>query len=179
MAAAMASPCPVLPEVGSTMVPPGLSRPACSATSIIRRPMRSLTLPPGFSISSLARMVAWTPRVTFRKRTSGVCPTASRNVSMISIARFPQRPPARSYCRTEMSRCRVRFEALHAEAGPQSVDGGEDLVGRRPLEDVFGRAGIQHLEHVHGVGVCGEGHDHRGRGVEEDLARGPGPAPAR
>ena len=71
------------------MVPPGFSRPAFSATSIILSPMRSFTLPPGLSISSLARIIGWTARVTFRSRTSGVCPTASRNVSMTSIARCP------------------------------------------------------------------------------------------
>ncbi len=54
IAAAIASPCPVLPEVGSTMVPPGFNSPWRSAASIIRIPMRSLTLPPGFSISSFA-----------------------------------------------------------------------------------------------------------------------------
>src|SRR5919197_4579285 len=81
MAAAMARPWPVFPEVGSTMVPPGLSRPARSAASIMGRPMRSLTLPPGFSISNLARTVGRTPWVTRRRRTSGVWPMASRNVS--------------------------------------------------------------------------------------------------
>ena len=35
------------------IVPPGLSSPACSAASIIGSPMRSLTEPPGLSISSL------------------------------------------------------------------------------------------------------------------------------
>src|SRR5713226_9334180 len=89
MAAAMAKPCPVLPEVGSTIVPPAFSMPARSAASIIRKPMRSLTLPPGFSISSLARMVGLTPRVTLCRRTSGVSPTASRNVSMARILTAP------------------------------------------------------------------------------------------
>src|SRR6266576_1399364 len=77
----MARPWPVLPEVGSTMVPPGFRRPSRSAASIIRSPMRSFTLPPGFSISSFARMAGRTPPVTCRRRTSGVFPIASRNVS--------------------------------------------------------------------------------------------------
>ena len=55
----MARPWPVLPLVGSMMVPPGLSSPSRSAASIIGRPMRSLTEPPGLSISSLARMSGW------------------------------------------------------------------------------------------------------------------------
>ena len=41
------------------IVPPGLSRPSRSAASIIGRPMRSLTEPPGLSISSLARRSGW------------------------------------------------------------------------------------------------------------------------
>src|ERR687887_860384 len=71
----------VSPDVGSMIVPPGFKRPARSAASIIRRPMRSLTLPPGFSISSLARIVGLTPAVTLRRRTSGVPPIASRKLS--------------------------------------------------------------------------------------------------
>src|SRR5437867_8726342 len=90
MAAAMARPCPVFPDVGSTIVPPGFSRPARSAASIMGSPMRSLTLPPGFSISNLARMVGFRPRVTLCRRTSGVLPTASRKLSITGI----RRPPA-------------------------------------------------------------------------------------
>ena len=55
----MARPWPVLPDVGSMIVPPGLSRPARSAASIIGSPMRSLTEPPGLSVSSLARISGW------------------------------------------------------------------------------------------------------------------------
>jgi hypothetical protein len=62
----------VLPEVGSTIVPPGRSFPARSAASIIGSPIRSFTLPPGLSISSFARTVGFTPRVTECSRTSGV-----------------------------------------------------------------------------------------------------------
>src|SRR5438105_6021181 len=91
MAAAMARPWPVLPEVGSTIVPPGFSRPSRSAASIIRWPMRSLTLPPGFSISSFARMVGLTPVVTRWRRTSGVFPIASRKLSSARIASLPRR----------------------------------------------------------------------------------------
>ena len=74
----------MLPDVGSTIVPPGLRSPARSAASIIGSPIRSLTEPPGFSVSSLARIrgcassapeVAAGMRVS---RTSGVSPTRSR-----------------------------------------------------------------------------------------------------
>src|SRR6185295_9515506 len=78
----MARPWPVLPLVGSMIVPPGFSRPARSAASIIGRPMRSFTDPPGLSISSFARMSGCRStgprsRVTRDKRTRGVSPTRS------------------------------------------------------------------------------------------------------
>ena len=44
----------MLPEVGSTIVPPGLSFPSRSAASIIASPIRSFTEPPGFRYSSFA-----------------------------------------------------------------------------------------------------------------------------
>ncbi len=45
---------PVLPDVGSTMVPPGFSSPEASAASTILTAMRSLELPPGLRYSTLA-----------------------------------------------------------------------------------------------------------------------------
>ena len=44
----MASAMPVLPEVASTIVPPGLSSPERSAASTIETPMRSFTELAGF-----------------------------------------------------------------------------------------------------------------------------------
>ena len=55
--ATSARPTPVLPEVGSTMVPPGLSSPLASAASIILIAMRSLELPPGLRYSIFAATV--------------------------------------------------------------------------------------------------------------------------
>src|SRR4029453_839965 len=72
----MASPPPVLPEVGSTIVPPGFSFPSRSAASIRGRPMRSLTEPPGFRYSSLTS----TSGAIFWRRTIGVRPTSSSAV---------------------------------------------------------------------------------------------------
>ena len=57
-AATAASPMPVLPDVGSMIVAPGCRRPVCSASSIIRRAMRSLALPAGLKDSSFAKMRA-------------------------------------------------------------------------------------------------------------------------
>jgi hypothetical protein len=73
----MASPTPVLPEVGSTIVPPGFSAPSRSACSTIASAGRSLTLPPGFSISSLATTLHANPSATRLSRTSGVSPIRS------------------------------------------------------------------------------------------------------
>ncbi len=54
----MASPTPVLPEVGSTIVPPLVNSPSRSAASIMAMAGRSLTLPPGLRNSSLANSCA-------------------------------------------------------------------------------------------------------------------------
>jgi hypothetical protein len=51
-AATMASPMPVLPDVGSMITLSFVSTPRRSASSIIARPMRSLMLPPGLARSS-------------------------------------------------------------------------------------------------------------------------------
>src|SRR3954469_22596469 len=77
IAAAIARPAPVLPDVGSTIVPPGFSFPSCSAFSIIARPMRSLTEPPGFKYSSFASSLGCTRRPSAASRTIGVLPTSS------------------------------------------------------------------------------------------------------
>src|SRR5580765_7604576 len=77
-AAAMARPTPVLPDVGSTIVPPGFSLPSRSAFSIIARPIRSLTEPPGLTYSNLARSLGSTSAPIESSRTIGVLPTSSR-----------------------------------------------------------------------------------------------------
>src|SRR5437867_5527018 len=77
-AAAIASPTPVLPDVASTIRPPGLSRPSRSAASIIASPIRSFTEPPGLKYSALAYTGVRIPWVTRFSRTSGVQPIVSR-----------------------------------------------------------------------------------------------------
>src|SRR4029450_10662985 len=82
--AAMARPMPVLPDVPSMIVPPGLSAPLRSASSIIFTAIRSLIELPGLKVSSLTRTVPLTsPRVSRLTRTIGVSPMASRIVSQI------------------------------------------------------------------------------------------------
>jgi hypothetical protein len=88
---------PVLPLVGSTMVPPGFSSPSRSAASMMRVAMRSFDDPPGFRYSTFASTVAAMPAVTLLSRTSGVLPTRSRtefaNFMVLSIYQrgFPAR----------------------------------------------------------------------------------------
>jgi len=77
----MARPMPVLPDVGSTMVPPGFNSPDRSAASIMRTAIRSFTEPPGLKYSTFASTVAGRPSVTLRSRTSGVLPIRSTNDS--------------------------------------------------------------------------------------------------
>ena len=80
LAATKASAIPVLPEVGSTSVPPGFSFPVASSCRIMFRPIRSFTLASGLKNSHLKRRVAFTPSdsANFGAATSGVAPTVSR-----------------------------------------------------------------------------------------------------
>ena len=80
-AATIASATPVLPLVPSTIVPPGLSEPSRSARSMIGRPIRSFTDPPGLYISAFAQTGVRMPRVTCVSRISGVQPIVSRTES--------------------------------------------------------------------------------------------------
>src|SRR5579885_187051 len=78
---------PMLPLVGSVMIPPGRSSPCVSASQIIWKATRSFTLPPGLNISSLASTVASVApilSVTRFSSTMGVRPISS-------LASFAQR----------------------------------------------------------------------------------------
>src|SRR6266567_2669188 len=114
----MASAWPVFPEVGSTIVPPGFSTPRRSASSIMRSPIRSLTLPPGLSVSTFARMVGRSPAVMRWSRTSGVCPTASRMLPRTCTA----------------PHCMRRIGLSSAEGGSRAGIGGQFTGGLRRHE---------------------------------------------
>src|SRR5690606_37611963 len=73
----MASPIPVLPEVGSTIVPPGSSTPLRSASSTIDRAILSLMEPPGLARSDLIQ-TSWSLPNRRLMRTCGVLPIVSR-----------------------------------------------------------------------------------------------------
>src|SRR6266498_1981430 len=72
---------PVLPLEGSSRVAPGASRPAFSASSTICLAMRSLTLPVGFWLSSLAHRRTPGFGDSRGRPTSGVLPIASARSS--------------------------------------------------------------------------------------------------
>ncbi len=73
--AATAMPMPVLPAVGSMIVPPGSTSPRSSMRSSMCFPMRSLMLAPGLNDSSFA--YTGTASGEACTRTSGVSPTVS------------------------------------------------------------------------------------------------------
>src|SRR5712692_6549802 len=146
----MASPTPVFPDVGSTIVPPGLSSPDASAASTIRSAILSLTDPPGLMYSTLARTAGaadprpgwlpapdpwlrWLPApdpwpgpaprclVTFRSLTSGVLPIRSISDSCTCMAE-PPCSPAR--CGTQPScvnSAEGRSVRVVALTGPQGT----------------------------------------------------------
>ncbi len=76
-AATIARPMPVLPEVGSTIVPPAFSRPRASASSTIDSAMRSLIEPPGLSRSDLIHTSRPLPNSRLM-RMCGVLPMVAR-----------------------------------------------------------------------------------------------------
>ena len=70
-------PYPVLPLVGSTIVPPGFKRPFFSAASIIDNPIRSLTLEQGLKNSNFPITRPGSPFPKVFKERSGVLPIRS------------------------------------------------------------------------------------------------------
>src|SRR5215203_6744687 len=80
----MARPVPVLPDVGSMIVPPGRSRPSRSAASTSRIATRSLIDPPGLKYSTFATICGVRPAPMRLSRMSGVSPTVSRIESLMS-----------------------------------------------------------------------------------------------
>src|SRR5882724_587174 len=77
MAATMARPTPVLPEVGSMMVPPGFNAPLCSAACTMDSAMRSLIEPPGLLRSLLTYTLCVLPNRRLI-RMCGVLPMVCR-----------------------------------------------------------------------------------------------------
>src|SRR5690349_7236566 len=76
---------PVLPEVGSTILPPGLSLPLFSASSTIASAIRSLIDAPGLTRSCLIQTSA-PPSNRRLTRTCGVLPIVSRMLAAFILA---------------------------------------------------------------------------------------------
>src|SRR5688572_19364943 len=80
---------PVVPDVYSTTVPPGRSRPSASAYFTAASAMRSFMLPVGFAHSSLTSTRAAPRGTTLRSSTSGVLPmppsTLAATVAMLVL----------------------------------------------------------------------------------------------
>ena len=83
----MASPTPVLPLVGSTIVPPGWSSPSRSAARIISSAGRSFDEPPGLvvSIFMASTLGMCSTSLIRRSRTSGVLPMRSTTDGAIAV----------------------------------------------------------------------------------------------
>jgi hypothetical protein len=75
---AKASPTPVFPEEGSTIVPPGVILPDSIASRSIAIPILSLTDPPGFMNSNFARTRGLIFSVTLLSLRRGVFPMRVR-----------------------------------------------------------------------------------------------------
>src|ERR1700761_2495390 len=74
---------PVLPDVPSTITPPGRSSPEASASRTIASAARSFTLPPGLRNSALRWTSAAMPSVTRVSRMRGVSPMASSTLTLL------------------------------------------------------------------------------------------------
>src|SRR5262245_56657070 len=135
----------MFPVVGSTIVPPGLSNPFRSASSITASPILSLTLRPGLDASSFTQTVATIPAVTWLSRTSGVLPTVSSTLAEIFDMRFA---PGYYQLRNGLCRCCStptlpdQRSSLYNSAFPISFT--QSGFSRNPeghLKDCFGDAG--------------------------------------
>ena len=161
---------PVLPLVGSTIVPPGCSAPLASAASTMRTAMRSFTEPPGLRYSTLASTRGASgpsSRVTEVSRTSGVLPTRSTTDSAYctGASSTRARPPGPSpphpirWTVGERRRWRVR-KAAGEDAGMTS----HPSVGTRTL----GRDGL--VVSALGLGCMGMSQAYGAADRDESIA---------
>src|SRR5206468_1072605 len=105
----MASPVPVLPEVGSTIVPPGRSFPSRSAASIRAVATRSLIEPPGLKTSSFAASCGRSPAAILEALAADARISNQRIAERVGIA------PSTSLARLRALRERGVIRGYHAE----------------------------------------------------------------
>src|SRR3989338_8176859 len=92
-AAAIESPIPVLPDVGSMIVPPFFNKPDLAASSIMLKHILSLTLPPGLKFSSFANISAESAGAILFNLTIGVSPINSKTLfAILSLKGIPATP---------------------------------------------------------------------------------------
>ena len=115
----------MLPDVGSTIVPPRRSSPSRSAASIIATATRSLIEPPGLRYSTFATTCGVSPAASRDSRTSGVRPTASRIESSICW------PAGAGCCAWAMGVNSTAAARRAARGGSQPVRAGRTVFIRR------------------------------------------------
>src|SRR3954470_13976107 len=166
MAAAIASAMPVLPEVGSIRVSPGLISPRASAWRIIEIAGRSFTEPAGLLPSSFTSKILRSESGRRCSRTSGVLPMKSSTVRFIGVLSGAQLVHVRGHALLDG----LELAAIARRPQPRQVRLGEALValleafGKR---DVLDEAALRELAR----GVLGALHrvDRRGGELVEGL----------
>src|SRR2546423_1445219 len=124
------------------MVPPGRSRPACSAASTIRTAIRSLTLPPGLKYSTFASTSAGMPSVTRRRKVAGPeeveVAARVRERGDHPVQRDQQRRLHRRGDQARAQRPALSAERVHAVLPEQRADRLLELVGPLPMAPAQG-----------------------------------------
>src|SRR4051812_22598205 len=136
---------PVLPLVASTMTDPDLSVPLFSAAKIMDKAGRSFTLPPGFTYSTLAQIVAPPWGLIRPRRTKGVlaiklsASSATRNpLSVVRLAGLSIGSSSLAQFRRG-AEGNAQWLAVHAELGlrleSRRRNTGQNSSSTRPLVD--------------------------------------------
>src|SRR3712207_3400270 len=170
----MARPVPVLPDVGSMIVPPGRSRPSRSAASTSRIATRSLIEPPGLKYSTLATICGASPAPIRPSRTSGVSPTVSRIESLMSgSSRVPCVAMARILRGRDLpGEMRLaRFGSVHGEALAVLAEDDGRAEEERELERHVDGEGVRQAVLERGEAARLEPHAVRDRALEAEQLR--------
>src|SRR4051812_26473568 len=140
----MASAIPVLPEVGSIRVSPGLILPRASAWRIIEIAGRSFTEPAGLLPSSFTSKTLRSESGRRCSRTSGVLPMKSSMVRFIGVLRAAQLVHVRGHALLDA----LELAAIARRPQPRQVRLGEALVALPEAfwkRDVLDEAALREL----------------------------------
>src|ERR1700688_1002036 len=152
----MAKPMPVLPEVASITVCPGLSSPDFSAASMTPSARRSLTEPSGLNASILTnRLMPFGPSLLIL--TTGVLPMVSRIFANLVMGKSShiQNATIRIQHRFlhHLRQRRMREHGVH-----QLFFGGLQVHGHHVTLDQFGHFGSDHVRAEQLAGLLVEDH---------------------